>query len=211
MNLPDFQLPVPANPPDAGTLIAVQFGQDWIPAILTVLEILRDKNYWHSPPSDIIPQVDELMDRIANFMIISPQLNVRRYFVLPIPTTTISGTGMVWSSNVNQATGGFFTMLTAAQNNAWKIKLSFLKGVVTFDILAAKGVNFGILSVSMPNGDTNTFDCYNATPLYNQALAASYTIAADGDYEVTFKVLAKNATSTGYAQAISGLIMDVIF
>lgn len=59
-----FPVPTPSSPPDEGDFFYPAFGAQWLPVILAKLQELQDPALWESPPDDLIPQLDELMERL---------------------------------------------------------------------------------------------------------------------------------------------------
>jgi len=53
-------MPVPADPPDGGSLIIVGYNKDYIPAILLALEVLKDAGQWLDPPEDLSNLIESL-------------------------------------------------------------------------------------------------------------------------------------------------------
>lgn len=58
------KLPVPDNPPDEGVMQVCAFNVEWLGIIVGLLEQLKNPDQWQSPPSDIVAQVDELIDLV---------------------------------------------------------------------------------------------------------------------------------------------------
>jgi len=203
VNLPNFQLPVPANPPDAGTVIGVLFGQDWIPAILTVLEILRDENVWLSPPSDIIPQIDELMDRMANPVIIQPQLYPPELTVFQADFFYIHGSNPVWNADSTMYLGGFWTQNPAVIDDEWSINVLCGRSQLDLSIYTLKNNLSGIITITTDEGRSKTVDLYSAAAVKNSHQFVNFVIDTVGNHSINFKMHTKNASSAGYAFAIS--------
>jgi len=60
-----FPLPVPSDPPDVGVFFYPAFGSQWLPVIIGKLQELKDVELWDDPPSDLIGQIDELLERLS--------------------------------------------------------------------------------------------------------------------------------------------------
>jgi len=198
VNREDFLLPVPSNPPDAGSIIAVQFGADWIPVLLSALELLRFEELWLSPPTDLIPQIDELMGRIANKMIISPQLYPNFITHFHKFSTKLSGNAItLFNSNVfDFATTWWQT--PSAQFDTFSFPVFLGAGAYTLSYLGQKSVASPKLDISTDESEVLQLDLYNATTLQNQTVSGTIAIHADGNHLITVQVIAKNALSTGW-------------
>lgn len=62
----DWLIPVPSSAPDEGAFSYPEISEAWIPVITMKLRELQDINLWEGFPSDIIAQIDELIDRMEN-------------------------------------------------------------------------------------------------------------------------------------------------
>jgi len=198
VNLPDFQLPVPANPPDAGTIIAVQFGQDWIPALLTVLEVMRSENFFVSAPSDIQEQIDELNDRLQNTMIIQPQTYPVSGFHFHCNSQVIAGSAIGYFLLTSNEFNGNWAQTSAVIDNAWRFHMSLAAGTYTVTVRGQKFLGAGKMELSVDGGNSCLIDMYNATTLSDQIMTATLVIDTDGEHVFDAIIHGKNTSSTGY-------------
>lgn len=208
MNLPDFQLPVPANPPDAGTMIAVQFGQDWIPALLTVLEVMRGENFFVSAPSDIQEQIDELNDRLQNTLIITPQLFPIRDIHFHINSLITTGGGMVWTIDAAQAFNGYAVQSPALQFDKTHFYMFLEARTYQFQRFGVIGTGQGIMTVKIGSNSPFTMDCYNATQVKNSRLQQNFTLTQSGVVDVTIEMATKNGASAGYSNSVTYFLIQ---
>lgn len=206
MNLPDFQMPVPANPPDAGTLIAVQFGQDWIPALLTVLDVLREPEFWLSPPSDIQEQIDELNDRLQNLLIIQPQVfqNEVIHFhrlskvIFGQPLTTVIDTATMFNFRSTQS--------PASINDHFRFDAILSARTYNVIVIARTQSAAGIITMTTGEGEVSTFDLYSAVTTSNVEKTSSLVVHNDGILTFDCVMGTKNISSTGYACPITAIM-----
>lgn len=204
MNLPDFQLPVPANPPDAGTVIAVQFGQDWIPALLTVLELMRSENFFLSAPSDIQEQIDELNDRLQNPVIISPQVYPAEIWHPHNLSGVVVGGALTAVINTGEMFNGHYAQATPARLDETGFWASLDSGNYHLQWFGLKQASNGIVTVTTDEGSTTTIDLYAATTQLNQFMQVTIAVTTPGNHWISLKMNTKNASSTGYAAPTQG-------
>lgn len=67
---------VPSNSPLDGTMHICQFSVDWLPIVTGALSDLLIVSQWESPPADIIPQVDTLIELIETDVTIPDQIPI---------------------------------------------------------------------------------------------------------------------------------------
>lgn len=198
MNLPDFQIPVPANPPDAGTVIYVGFNQEWIPALLGVVEILRDENVWLTPPSDIVPQVDELIGRLQDTVIVSPQIFPSENWHFHSESAVLHGNALAWTADNAQMLGGFFSQSAAALDDEFQFNMALKAGIHKMTFFVRTGAGSGIITLTTDEGHSYTIDLYAAATANNVHKTVNVTIDADGNHTFNCKMHTKNASSAGY-------------
>ena len=206
MNLPNAQLDVPANPPDAGTIIAIQFSKDWIPALLTALDYLRQPEFFLSPPSDIDQQIDELNDRIQNFVIISPQLFDFGNVYLPFFADMQHGSAQSYIALIGQYFGGIWLQSPAALDDEFSIAVLLPKASSFVTFFGIKTSSSGILTITTDEGHSYTQDFYSTTNVLNVRINFVFPVSVPGIHSISFKMHTKNASSSGYGLGISAII-----
>jgi len=206
VNLPNAQLDVPANPPDAGTIIAIQFSKDWIPALLTALDYLRQPEFFLSPPSDIDQQIDELNDRIQNFVIISPQLFDKENLYLPFFAGMQHGNAQGYFAVIGQYFGGIWSQNPPALDDEFNILVLLPTASSFVTVFGTKTASSGILTITTDEGHSYTQDFYSAANVLNVRFNFVFPVSAPGMHNINFKVHTKNASSSGYGLGISAII-----
>lgn len=194
---------MPANPPDAGTLVAVEFGQDWIPALLTVLEIMRQDGFFASAPSDIQEQIDELDNRIQNTMIISPQAYPAEIFHFHCNSFVVTGAAITYINQTVAEFNGYWAQSVAVQDDAWKFPAALKAGTYTVSVRGQKFSGAGKIDLAVDGVNNVLLDLYSATTQNNQVVTASIVVPTDGEHVFDVIIHAKNASSTGYACRIN--------
>ena len=198
MNQQDFLLPVPANPPDAGSMIAVQFGADWIPVILSALELLRFEELWLSPPADIIPQIDELINRMQNTMIISPQVYPKFQLHFHKFSRKLLGSAIALSNNAVWDFSSIWWQFPPALNDRFEFDMMLEAGTYEVTCHGQKGSQQGIVKLTNNDGYITLHDLYNPTTVNNAAVAANMTVVTTGNHLITGEVASRNVSSTNY-------------
>ena len=208
MNLPDFQLPVPTNPPDAGSIIGVIFGADWIPIILSALELLRFEELWLSPPTDLIPQIDELMERIANPVIIQPQIYPERILHFHKFSEVVTGNGLILVNSTLFDFASAWMQSAAAQYDQFKFKVFLQAGSWVMSFYGSKSNVSPILTVLTDESETFTLDLYNASLLQNQKVSSILTVHSSGNHWIFVQAATRHTSSTGWNVVLTSVGFD---
>lgn len=199
MNVPEFQLPVPANPPDAGTAYYCEFGQDWLPIVLTGIEALRNEALWLSPPTDLIPQIDELMARIATAVIVAPQIFPIQFKMFFDEFIGGGSTSLITNLNTSQIYNFFCEAAAAANGDTYVYEFSCKAGNYTLKTLGITQNSCGKLDYYVDGSlVASGQDWYTATTTFNVVKSLSITIPTDGNHELVIIVNGKNASSVGF-------------
>lgn len=198
MNLPDFQLPVPTNPPDAGSIIGVIFGADWIPVILSALELLRFEELWISPPADLIPQIDELMSRIQNPVIIQPQTYPKFWLHFHKFSLEILGSAVALSSASTLDFASAWFQPDHQQYDQFRFYAPLAAGNHTFSFHGTKSSLAPIISIFCDGNNLGTIDLYASPTQFNATASVTINIPTDGNHQFDIKALSRNALSTDY-------------
>lgn len=198
MNQRDFLLPVPANPPDAGTAYYVEFGADWIPSILWALDNLRDETIWLSPPSDIIPQIDELIARFQNPLIVGTQIFPAQVTHFHFNSVVDHGNPIAFAVVANDEFGGKWRQNTAALDDEFHFVVPLKAGNCAVVVRANTTTTCGIMTFTTDEGNTCTIDLYSAALVHDNVLSATLTIVAEGNHQINVKMHTKNALATSY-------------
>jgi len=207
VNQVDFQLPVPTNPPDAGSIIGVIFGADWIPIILSALELLRFEELWLSPPTDIIPQIDELMERIANPVIIQPQAYPRQITHFHKFSLVSMGSAIVGQISSAYEFSTAWYQSAHAVGDRFEFWVNVDAGSYDFSFLGTKSVSAPILTILIDGAAITSIDLYAASPAFNSVVTVTLTFATAGNHKIEGLVSGKNTLANDYFVVCTAFIL----
>lgn len=108
------------------------------------------------------------------------------------------GNDPAWGGTTTRYYGGVFFQNPAAINDELKYKVALKAGQYTVTVLALTNTNRGIQTIKLDGDTVMTNDLYSASQVENVVFGATYTVPADGVYDLTSKVAAKNASSSSY-------------
>jgi len=202
-----FKWPVPDQPPDEAAFHTCQFNEKWVSAVISALDQLRDTELWETPPDDMLPQVDQLLDEIMTNIIISPQLFPYETYHLHSDSLVLVGNAIGWVDFAGQAMAGAWRQQTAAVSDKFQFSLVAEAGTPHLVFYGVKGVGSGIMFIQTDEHHTYSIDLYNSTTLLNQRISLPITVDETGLRTFTVTMSNKNASSSGYACNLNYMVL----
>lgn len=199
-------IPVPANSPLDGDVHTCQFSEDWLSIVTGALSDLYFVNQWESPPSDIVAQIDTLIDLIEDNVIISPQLYPQMAQHNHRGSVVTVGNALTFSQSASQMDNGWWLQSAAAQNDRFHFDVFLEPANYTIHIIGMTASNNGKLELTVDFEDYFTTDWYSASNAFNVVKTVT-GVPLGGDVQrVTGIVSDKNSSSTGYNMRLNTFV-----
>lgn len=113
-----------------------------------------------------------------------------------------------WDTNTVQL-GSVYRLLkssSGAQNDEINFDVSLAAGTWTFELIHAKGTNYGIITIQLDGSTIGTIDSYAASASINdRTQITGVAVVNSGKKRLKLLMATKNASSTNYVGAIHHL------
>ena len=180
----------------------------WRRGHLSVLQKLHSDVYKDitNSANDTANDIANLANDTANSLAAIVQGSQYTWFLNEFANSPYTVGTWTFVQNSNQMFNGYVRNTSAANNDMLTQSLSFSAGWYFVSIIGVRTANSGRF-VIMDQDDNvwRTFDMYNSTTQYNYAANSIHILPANeaGALNIFFKIVGKNASSTGYNAHIS--------
>ena len=213
-DLPDY-LDYQGELVDDEPLLTVQYSQQWLKFLLSVLDVLRDSSLYAPgvDVDDVMQQVDELGVRLMGGEYVGGGMNLP--YVCPASALrffAVTNPGKEFDVAFYWLRQRQYTDSTDANQNmcAWEVYLE--AGNYACEVLYSKGPNRAKFTVAISPGTTiiGATDAYAATLSYSDVVKGLFEVTEDQTYSFQVTKLLKNPASSGAYVVFEGVIVRKI-